>query len=235
MRWRERVRDFVWRLAFFDFRDRTFEELPIPAGYAITNSALPGERQDGVAYFDFALDQRTLVGSMLFEGGDDEALGVWDLQTGEVQLKLPAPYANRHPKVSPDGRIVTFGDDMLINLETEEVFAEFTCQDEIFAMGAPPVLNRTGHYRVGWPFGEPEPDLDRMRIAAETNYQEVYSPDGSTMLFPRNGGIEVWDIESGARVEILQPGETRGPTRSIWPVQDCRYLIANGSLYGPAR
>lgn len=232
IRWRGMDDASIQHLAVFDYRDQTFERLAIPEGYNIANSILPGENPNDTAHFDFAYDQRTLVGMVQFEGEQDSALAVWDLQTGDVRLTLPGQYG-RQPRVSADGRFVHFRDNVFIDLATEEVFAEFTCQDDILASGAPPDLNRTGHYRVGWPFGEPEPDLDRMRIAAEASYREVYSPDGSTMLYPKNGAIEVWDIESNARVEILQPGESSGPVDGIWPAQDCRYLIANGVLYGP--
>lgn len=236
IRWRGPEDPSVRHLAVFDHRDQTFEQLEVPAGYNIGVSQLAGENPAGRRHFDFAYDQRTLVGMVQADADElRSALAVWDLQTGDVRLLLPGAYG-RQPRVSPDGRFMYFVDDeAFIDLQTEQTFATFTCQADAALFGSRPVLERNGYYRTGWPFGEPDPELDRQRIAVDAQNAVVYSPDGSTMLFQGRDGLEIWDIATGARLAVLPQMGAQGEQTAVLTGTDCRFIVADGYLYGRER
>lgn len=228
-RWKAwpRGRDDPWFLWVFDYRDQTFEPLDVPTGYSV--EFIP------VDQYSFAYEQRTLVAEVRLDapvGQMERALAIWDLTTGAVRLALPGLPYGAPVQVSPDGRFVIF-DEVFVDLETEEVFARFLCQNEGLGFGRSMGMARTGHVMGAWAYGEAEFELRRAQLG-----EGAYSPDGSTFIKVNGGDIELWDVEAGERIEVIPSAfglpRPRDPLR-VWPAPDCRALVVGGTLLGPAQ
>lgn len=219
-----RRRDDTWNLAVIDQVDGVFRPLALPAGYTIEHT----QGNERIDWTDFSLDERLFAAVVIFESDyATRAVAIWTLATGEVRLILPdLEHRNETLRMSPDGRFLIMN-DQFIDIESEQVFATFRCNDELAGLQTPPGMRRTGHYHNAWPLGAEDPELDRARLGLG-----VYSPDGTSWITQGPDGLELWDVATASRLRILGPGA--GRDEAIRMTADCSHLTIGAQLYGPA-
>jgi WD40 repeat protein len=201
----------IWRLVFdptghvfatgsSDSKSMLFD---YPDGKVIGPAMQPEDKINGVAFSD--------DGKILFGGGADGSLRLWDIMHGTLRSKTPSGHNAAIIDLELSGahnRIVTLGNDQLIRFWRLESMIPLSSDYEVAGEAAKGLaFSPDGHWLAAgddagnvelWTTGSQEPPM-----ILSGHQQQVwalaFTPDGKNLLSgDRRGELRIWNTETGA-------------------------------------
>jgi WD40 repeat protein/serine/threonine protein kinase len=174
-----------------------------PAGKVIGPALAPGDKINGVA---FSAD-----GKILFGGGADGGLRLWDLEHGTLKSKTPSGHNAAIMDLELSGAhnlIVTLGSDQLIRFWRLESMVPLASRYQVAGRAAKGLAfspdggrlaagDDSGNVKL-WKLGTQEPPM-MLSGHQQQVWALAFSPDGRQLLSgDRRGEVRVWNADTGA-------------------------------------